>query len=58
MKICSENNDGGKDFLLRYIFKTPEAWSDWAKDYYETEIPLEIVEKVYNGENFTEEFKR
>ena len=50
-----ENNDGGKDFLLRYIFKTPEEWSDWAKDYYETEIPLEIVEKVYNGENFTEE---
>lgn len=49
-----ENNDGGKGFLLRYIHKTPEEWSDWAEDYYEVEIAQEVVQKVYNEENLTE----
>ncbi len=50
-----ENNDGGKGFLLRYIRKTPEEWSDWAEDYYEAEIAQEVVQKVYNEESLTEE---
>lgn len=51
----TEDNDGGKDFLLGYIFKTPEEWIDWAKYYYEAEIAQEIVQKVYNEKNLTEE---
>ncbi len=51
----TKGNDGGKSFLLRYIHKTPEEWIDWAKDYYETEIAQEVVHKVYNEKNLTEE---
>lgn len=51
----TKGNDGGKEYLLMYICKTPEEWSDWAEDYYETEIAPEVVQKVYNGENLTEE---
>jgi len=50
-----EDDDGGKDYLLGFIRRTPEDWSDWAKDYHETEIALDVVKKVYNGEPLTEE---
>ena len=50
-----ENNDGGKGFLLGYICKTPEEWSDWAEGYYEVEIAQEVVQKVYNEDNLMEE---
>lgn len=50
-----EDDDGGKDFLLMQIRRTPEEWCDWAKDYYETEIASDVVKKVYNGEPLTEE---
>lgn len=50
-----ENNDGGKQFLLRYIRKTPEEWSAWAEEYYEVEVAREVVQKVYNQEKLTEE---
>lgn len=39
-----EGNDGGKDFLLRYICKNPKEWINWAKDYYEVEIEQEVVQ--------------
>ena len=42
-----EGNDGGKDFLLRYICKNHKEWIEWAKDYYEVEIDEEVVQKVY-----------
>lgn len=51
----TEDNDGGKSYLLGYICQTPEEWRDWAKDYYETEIALEVVQKVYNEEQLTQE---
>lgn len=50
-----EDNDGGKGFMLRYICKTPDEWSDWAEDYYDTEIVHEVVQKIYNEEKFTED---
>ena len=50
-----EDNDGGKEYLLGYVRSTPEEWCDWAKDYFETDIALEVVEKIYNGEKITEE---
>lgn len=55
MQNETESNDGGKDFLLGYIRKTQEEWSDWAKYYYEAEIAQEVVQKVYNEKNLTEE---
>lgn len=50
-----DNNDGGKEFLLRYIHKTPQEWSEWAKDYYEVAFHQEVVKKIYNGENLSKE---
>lgn len=50
-----DDDDGGKDYLIGYIRRTPEEWCDWARDYHETEIALDVVKKVYNGESLTEE---
>ena len=41
--------DGGKEYLLGYICKDAEQWYDQAKDYYETELDMEIIQKVYDG---------
>jgi len=50
-----DNNDGGKDFLLSYICKTPDEWGEWAKYYYEAKFEQEVVKKIYKGETLTEE---
>lgn len=55
MQNETEGNDGGKSFLLGYVCKTSEDWADWAKYYYEAEIAMEVVQKVYNEEELTEE---
>ncbi|MDE7324765.1 MAG: hypothetical protein K2N63_00545 [Lachnospiraceae bacterium] len=51
----TEGNDGGKDYLLGFICKDAAKWAEWAEDYYETEIDLAVVEKVYGGGKLTVE---
>ncbi len=55
MQNETQDNDGGKEYLLGYICRNATDWCEWASDYYEEEIQEEIVEKVYRGESLTEE---
>lgn len=45
-----QDNDGGKNYLLKYIMKTADDWCNWAKDYYEKDFDIQLVEKIYNNE--------
>lgn len=46
-----KDNDGGKKYLLSYIKKNAEEWYDWAKDYYQKELILDLIEKFYSNIN-------
>lgn len=48
-------DDGGKEYLLSYICKDAEQWYDWATDYYEADLDMKIIEKIYAGEIVTED---
>ncbi|WP_229750260.1 hypothetical protein [Paenibacillus nasutitermitis] len=41
--------DDGSGFLLGTIRLTPEQYVDWAEDYFDVELPLEIVRGIYEG---------
>ncbi|MFT7867396.1 MULTISPECIES: hypothetical protein [Amycolatopsis] len=46
--------DDGADWLFALLTdRTPEAFQDWAKDYYETPIDLDAVRHVYAGQPLT-----
>ncbi len=51
----TEDDDGGREYLLGYIRQNAEDWCEWASDYYDVELDERIVEKVYNGEELSEE---
>lgn len=51
----TEDNDGGKSYLLSFICKNEKEWAEWAEDYYETDVDIAAAQKVYNGEPLTEE---
>ncbi|MBE1444355.1 hypothetical protein [Paenibacillus sp. OAS669] len=41
--------DDGSSFLLGTIYQTPEDFVQFAEDYFELELPIEVVEQVYEG---------
>lgn len=48
------NGDDGADWLFALLTdRTPEAFRDWARDYYETPIDLDAVRHVYAGRPLT-----
>lgn len=55
IEASDEEDDGGKGFLLSYICKDAEEWYDWAKDYYDTELDIKIIQRIYAGETVTED---
>lgn len=50
-----DDDDGGKEYLLGYIRKNAKEWCEWAEDYYEQELNMDIVKKVYNGFSIDDE---
>lgn len=40
--------DNGSDFLLGMIYESPEDYVEWAKDYYEMPVPLDVVTHVFS----------
>ncbi len=52
------DGDDGSDFLLGTLFPKATKYSDWAKAYYETDIPLESVQQVYETLTLDEETAR
>ena len=55
IEVDEIEEDGGKEYLLGYICKDAKQWYDWAKDYYETEMDIEIIQKIYNGATVAED---
>ncbi|MEK3786380.1 hypothetical protein [Paenibacillus sp. FSL K6-1230] len=53
--IVPEGIDSGASWLLSTMYDTPEAYVDWANDYYELELEAEDVRDVFEGQVITEE---
>ncbi|WP_314587860.1 hypothetical protein [Paenibacillus terrigena] len=47
--------EDGSGFLIGAIYQTPEDFVQFAKDYFEIELPVDIVKKVYEGVSITVE---
>lgn len=47
-------NDGGKEYLLKFIKKSSNEWCYWAKSYYEINFEVDMVNAIYNGEPITQ----
>ncbi|RNB89771.1 hypothetical protein EDM56_11430 [Brevibacillus fluminis] len=51
----SEGADDGSDFLIGAIYQTPGEFVQFAKDFFELALPVDVVEKVYEGVPITVE---
>ncbi|MFT9847792.1 hypothetical protein [Aneurinibacillus sp. REN35] len=49
-----EDLDNGADFLLSSLTYTAEEYTEWAEDYYDKPIELEVVSQVYSGAAISE----
>jgi hypothetical protein len=47
--------DDGSDFLLGMIYESPEDYVEWAEDYYEMTVPLDVVTNVFSSPWISEE---
>lgn len=47
--------DDGSDFLLGMIYDTPDDYVEWAEDYYEMKISLDVVGYTFSNTAITEE---
>ncbi|MCM3785713.1 hypothetical protein M3231_22345 [Neobacillus mesonae] len=54
-ELDEEEKDGGADFLLGYLEDTPEAYTEWATDYYTDQvISLDAVRRIFEAESIDE----
>lgn len=51
----SNEDDGGREFLLGYIFDSAEHYLEWAKDYHDVSFDLKIINDIYNETDITKE---
>ncbi|MFE1630058.1 hypothetical protein ACFLFF_25235 [Brevibacillus reuszeri] len=49
-----EQLDDGSDFLLGMIYETAEDYIEWAKDYYEIELPVDAVKSIFQSRTISE----
>lgn len=49
-----DGSDGAEELLSIFV-RGPESYKEFARDYYEKELPLESIESVYRHEPVTEE---
>lgn len=54
-KVGDGEEDGGKDYLLSYICKDAEQWHTWAEEYYDIELDITIIQRIYAGEDVVED---
>ena len=47
--INPNNHDNGFDFLCSYLRESAFDYYDWARDYYNKEFPLSVVEEIFAG---------
>jgi hypothetical protein len=50
-----DNFDDNSEDMLTIFNADPKTYQDYAKKYFEKNIPLEIVNKIYNGEKISKE---
>lgn len=50
-----EGKSEGSDFLMGCIFHTPEDFVEFATDYFDCSLSLEVVAKIYDDLPITEE---
>ena len=50
-----DGNDGGKEYLLGYIPDSLEKFIEWATDYFEEDFNIEIMEKIFETAELTDE---
>ncbi|MBE1555555.1 hypothetical protein [Sporosarcina limicola] len=49
-----KDEEDGSEFLLSMIVKTPEDYVEWAQDYYDIPISIEVIKKIYDGSTIEE----
>lgn len=49
-----EQLDDGSDFLLGMIYETAEDYIEWAEDYYEIELPVDVVKSIFQSHMISE----
>ncbi|UED77788.1 hypothetical protein [Brevibacillus sp. DP1.3A] len=47
--------DDGSDFLLGMIYNSSEDYVEWAEDYYEVNVPLDVVGYAFENTSITKE---
>ncbi|CAI8721157.1 SUFU domain-containing protein [Brevibacillus sp. IT-7CA2] len=47
--------DDGSDFLLGMIYDSPDDYVEWAEDYYEVKVPLDVVGFTFTNTFITKE---
>ena len=50
-----DNFDDNSEDMLTIFNADPKTYQDYAKEYFEKNIPLEIINKIYNGEKISKE---
>jgi hypothetical protein len=50
-----KDEDDGSGFLFGTILDSAEKFKDWADDYFEMDVPLTIVDKIYKGKVISDE---
>lgn len=50
----SEENDGGREYLLGYIHTSPQSLIEWVKGYHEVSLDFDIISSIYEGNDITE----
>jgi len=55
IQFSTDNYKDGSEELLQLLDGKPFTYKNWAEEYYEREIKLNLVERIYNGELITRE---
>lgn len=50
-----ENHNDNSEEMLCIFDGNPKTYCDWAEEYFEINVPVDIATKIYNGETLTKE---
>lgn len=47
------DNDGGKSYLMGYIHRNAQSFTEWAEEYYDQKLNSALMEKIFNGDGLS-----
>ena len=50
----SDEDDGGRKYLLGYIHTSPQSYLEWAEAYHEVSLDVDLVSSIYEGKQIHE----